>query len=176
MTRTVTVLFARRDSIYKTLPDCDVWDADRDARLWPGGTPVVAHPPCRLWGRLRHFARKTKGERQLAIMAVRRVRQWGGVLEHPAGSRLWAKASLPPLGKQTITAAGRLASTSTAGGTGPRKPPGCTSWAAPQRIFQTCPSSSASQPTWCRHESGTTPSHTSPKPSGNTRHHRWPSG
>ena len=43
----VAVLFARADSIYKTLPGCDVYDIKRDARTWPGGCPVVAHPPCR---------------------------------------------------------------------------------------------------------------------------------
>ncbi len=28
----IAVLFARKDSIYKSLPECDVWDAERDAR------------------------------------------------------------------------------------------------------------------------------------------------
>lgn len=36
----IAVLFARADSVYKSLPDCDVWDADRNALLWPGGCPV----------------------------------------------------------------------------------------------------------------------------------------
>lgn len=76
--QTVAVLFARRNSIYKTLPGCDVWDIERDARLWPGGMPVVAHPPCRAWGQLRHFARPVPGERELAILAVDQVRRWGG--------------------------------------------------------------------------------------------------
>lgn len=97
--RTVAVLFARTDSIYKTLPDTDVWDIERNARSWPGGAPVVAHPPCRAWGRLRAFAKPRKGERQLAIWSVRQVRRFGGVLEHPVGSLLWKKAGLPPPGQ-----------------------------------------------------------------------------
>lgn len=97
---TVAVLFARTDSVYKTLPECDVWDIDRDARKWPGGSPVVAHPPCRAWGRLRHFANPRKGERLLATWAVRQVRKWGGVLEHPASSTLWPKAGLPAPGQR----------------------------------------------------------------------------
>lgn len=56
--RQIAVLFARQDSIYKTLPGCDVWDIERDARKWPGGCPVVAHPPCRAWGRLRLYGQR----------------------------------------------------------------------------------------------------------------------
>jgi len=96
----VAVLFARSDSIYKSLPDCDVWDIERDARRWPGGCPVVAHPPCRAWGRLRRFAKPREGERELAIYAVEQVRKWGGVLEHPAGSLLWQAMNLPAPGER----------------------------------------------------------------------------
>jgi len=93
----VAVLFARADSIYKTLPGTDVYDIERDARTWPGGAPVVAHPPCGLWSKLRGFAKSADPvmERQLAIDAVRHIRQFGGVLEHPVGSQLWGVAGLP---------------------------------------------------------------------------------
>lgn len=91
----VAVLFARADSIYKTLPRLDVWDADRDARNWPGGSTVVAHPPCGHWGRLRTFCTKPEEQRSLGPLSVRLVRQWGGVLEHPAGSKLWHDQNLP---------------------------------------------------------------------------------
>lgn len=96
--KTVAVLFARADSIYKSLPGCDVWDAERNALNWLGGCPVVAHPPCRAWGRLRHFARTVEGERELALWAVEQVRRWGGVLEHPVASLLWPTAGLPEPG------------------------------------------------------------------------------
>ena len=98
--RSVAVLFARADSVYKTLPAVDVWDIERDARKWPGGSPVVAHPPCRAWGRLRTFANPRKGERLCATWAVRQVRQFGGVLEHPSSSTLWPKAGLPAPGQR----------------------------------------------------------------------------
>ena len=92
----VAVLFARTDSVYKQIDGVDVWDAERDAMNWPGGYPVVAHPPCRAWGRLRHFATRTRpDEKGLALFAVDMVRSFGGVLEHPAGSTLWQAASLP---------------------------------------------------------------------------------
>lgn len=90
----VAVLFARSDSVYRGLVT-DVWDAERDARKFGGGCPVVAHPPCRAWGRLRHFARPRDDEKELALFAVDQVRTWGGVLEHPASSTLWAAAGLP---------------------------------------------------------------------------------
>lgn len=92
---TCSVLFARRDSVYKEL-GVDVWDEDRDALNWPGGNPVIAHPPCRAWGRLRHFSKPRPGEKDLARWAVKMVRQWGGVLEHPATSTLWQDQNLPP--------------------------------------------------------------------------------
>ena len=74
----VAVLFARRDSVYKTLPDLDVWDEPRDARKWPGGTSLVAHPPCRAWGRFKKFAKPAPHEKQLARDAVAHIRRWGG--------------------------------------------------------------------------------------------------
>ena len=92
---TVSILFARRDSIYKELAGCDVWDIDRDARTFDGPGPVVAHPPCRAWGRLRAFANPRPDERNLGRLAVALVREFGGVLEHPLGSTLWASQQLP---------------------------------------------------------------------------------
>ena len=94
--RQVSVLFTRKNSVYRDLVGTDCWDLQRDARLWPGGTPVIAHPPCRSWGKLAHFAKPRPGERELAFYAVRQVNRYGGVLEHPLGSRLWKEAGLPP--------------------------------------------------------------------------------
>lgn len=94
----VAVLFARRDSIYHSIPGCDVFDADRDARTFVGGMPVVAHPPCRAWASLRHCAKPAPGEKDLAWWAVEQVQQWGGVLEHPLLSTFWRAAHLPEPG------------------------------------------------------------------------------
>lgn len=98
--RPVAALFCRADSVYRTLALVDVFDARRDALTWGGGCSVVAHPPCRAWGRLRAFAHPLIGERDLARFAVAMVRRWGGVLEHPAGSLLWRDQCLP-LGRQS---------------------------------------------------------------------------
>lgn len=96
--QTVAILFARADSVYKTLPGTDVYDMERDARIYDGPNPVVAHPPCRAWGRLRTFSSPRPDERNLARLAVALVREFGGVLEHPAGSTLWTAQRLPPPG------------------------------------------------------------------------------
>ncbi len=96
---TVAILFARTDSIYKTIPDCDVYDIERNALNWKGGSTLVAHPPCRAWSRLSAFAKPLPGEPELAIWAVDQVRKFGGVLEHPAASKLWPACNLPPPGR-----------------------------------------------------------------------------
>ena len=85
----VVVLFVRPDSLYKTMQGVECYDAQRDALTWAGGCPVVAHPPCRSWGMLAHMAKPRQGEKELAPWAIEQVRKWGGVLEHPAGSRLF---------------------------------------------------------------------------------------
>lgn len=100
--KTIAVLFARKDSIYKQMAQCDVYDIERDARNYSGGLPVVAHPPCRAWGRLRHFAKPRHDEKQLAFFAVDMVRKCGGVLEHPNASTLWEAAGLPAPGERDI--------------------------------------------------------------------------
>lgn len=97
--KTVAVLFARGDSVYKTFPECDVFDAERDARTYAGGLPVVAHPPCRAWGAFAMFAKPREDEKALAPWAVDMVRRNGGVLEHPAASRLWPELGLPEPGQ-----------------------------------------------------------------------------
>ncbi len=95
-------LFVRADSVYKTMPGVDAWDIERDARRWPGGEPVIAHPPCRAWGRLQHIAKPRDDERALGLWAVDQVRRWGGVLEHPASSSLWLYCCMPaPDGRST---------------------------------------------------------------------------
>ncbi|WP_422024781.1 hypothetical protein [Pyruvatibacter mobilis] len=92
---TVAVLCAHQRSVYFDLDGCDVYDAKRDARTYTGLFPVVAHPPCRAWGKWAWRARPEPGERELAMFCVDQVQRCGGVLEHPAYSTLWAEKRLP---------------------------------------------------------------------------------
>jgi hypothetical protein len=95
---TVAALCVSGRSIYHHMAGVVAYDSRRDARTFPGGMPVVAHPPCRTWSKfLRHQARPAdyEGERDLARFCVRMVLENGGVLEQPAGSLLWEDQNLP---------------------------------------------------------------------------------
>jgi len=90
----VAALYVETNGVYFGIQDVDPWDKNRarspvrsfrksephgphDARLYDGPWPVVAHPP------------------ELALRAVEQVRAYGGVLEHPANSKLWRAVPLP---------------------------------------------------------------------------------
>lgn len=70
------------------------YDADRNAMTYRGNLPVVAHPPCGPWSHLSHLHKRAE-EIALAPHAVATVQRVGGVLEHPAGSKLWHACRLP---------------------------------------------------------------------------------
>lgn len=91
--RTVAALYVDPGGPYPQLPGVECWDAQRDARLYEGPHPVVAHPPCGPWSRLRAFCKHQP--RDCALIAVDQVRRWGGVLEHPDASLLWPACNLP---------------------------------------------------------------------------------
>jgi hypothetical protein len=91
-------LFVREDSAYKNRQGWDVYDASRDALSYSGTDPLVCHPPCRAWGRLSHMAHNVReGEAELALWSVDKIWKNGGILEHPAGSRLFGQY-LPDVG------------------------------------------------------------------------------
>lgn len=92
-TVTVAVLYTDPLGPYPKMPGVDSWDAKRDARLYEGPHPIVAHPPCGPWSKLKHFYQGM--EHDCAIVALDQVRRFGGVLEHPAHSGLWKAFGLP---------------------------------------------------------------------------------
>jgi hypothetical protein len=114
---TIAALYVAPGGCYWDLPDVDPWGCretpaelgaceppERDARLYAGPWPVVAHPPCARWGRYWFGGPSAKVRRELGddggcfAAAIASVRRWGGVLEHPEGSKAWKHFGLvdPP--------------------------------------------------------------------------------
>lgn len=89
----IAALYVDPRGPYPRLTGVDAWDETRDARTYEGPGAVVAHPPCGPWGKLRH--QYEGAEHECALRAVEQVACFGGVLEHPAGSRLWPAMGLP---------------------------------------------------------------------------------
>lgn len=85
----IAALFVCRGSPYVQL-GLDCYDLARDALTYSGSGPVIAHPPCRSWGRYKSVAKPRAGEKHLALWAMELVRRNGGILEHPASSSLWS--------------------------------------------------------------------------------------
>jgi hypothetical protein len=104
----IAALYVAPNGNYINVPGVDTWCEMRDARLYSGPYPVVAHPPCQRWGKMwfgQPLTVKKTGQRKILgddggcfKAALSAVRQWGGVLEHPAGSHAWAYFGLarPP--------------------------------------------------------------------------------
>lgn len=92
----IAALYVEPTGVYSGLDQVDPWSEARDARRYDGPWPVVAHPPCARWSRLRGMA--TQDTADCGPRAVEQVRIWHGVLEHPAFSTLWAHCGLPDPG------------------------------------------------------------------------------
>lgn len=93
----VAVLFARKDSVYHTLPGVDVYDVNRDAFTFYGSCPVIAHPPCGIWGKYKKVCKEDKEYAyECAALAVKWVVRNGGIIEQPLGSGLFRAFGLKP--------------------------------------------------------------------------------
>lgn len=90
--RQIAALFVLVDGPYANQPGVEIWHKDRDARRYLGPHPVVAHPPCERWGRYWSGGPSAKVKRKLGddngcfTSALKSVRMWGGILEHPEAS------------------------------------------------------------------------------------------
>lgn len=106
--QTTAALYVDSDGVYSKIDGIDIWGVERDARMYPGPHPIVAHPPCQRWGKFwagqpRYIARtgirKRKGDDGGCFKsAIFDARRWGGVIEHPWHSSAWPhfRLSVPP--------------------------------------------------------------------------------
>ncbi len=92
---TIAALFVETDGVYFGLQNVDPWDKTRDARTYAGPHRVVAHPPCKRWGRFWHGSTRKPHQYKLGAddgcfaAALYAVVLRGGVLEHPCDSHAW---------------------------------------------------------------------------------------
>lgn len=100
---TVAALYVDARGCYQGLEGVDAWDEKRDARLYAGPWPVVAHPPCSTWCQLAsvneaRYGHPIGSDGGCFAAALAAVREHGGVLEHPAYSLAWRAYGLnePP--------------------------------------------------------------------------------
>lgn len=99
----VAALFVETNGVYFDLEGVDPWDIKRDATLYAGPYPVIAHPPCQLWGAMANvnYARwggehnRPGNDGGTFASAMRSCVQWGGVLEHPAKTKAWDAYGIP---------------------------------------------------------------------------------
>lgn len=93
----IAALYVQKNGAYFGLEGVDPWDEERDARLYAGPYPVVAHPPCKVWSimgqcRPEIIPGDDGGCFEAALVAVR---EYGGVIEHPALTRAFRHFGLP---------------------------------------------------------------------------------
>jgi len=108
----IAALYVEHGGVYYDLPDVEPWGLpELDARDYAGPHPVVAHPPCSRWCRLAglveaRWKHKRGEDGGCFAAALAAVRQWGGVLEHPAYSDAWKAYDLnaPPTGGGWVNA------------------------------------------------------------------------
>lgn len=98
----IAALFVQEGGVYSNLDGVDAWPKSRDAMLYNLNLPVVAHPPCQLWGSLAavNYARwggdhnRPGNDGGCFLKALCSVVRCGGVLEHPAKTRAFAAYGL----------------------------------------------------------------------------------
>ena len=93
----IAALFIVENGCYYGVDCVDPWPKSRDAMKYCGPYPVIAHPPCTLWGNFAAINYKRWGGEHnrpgndggCFEFAKSCVDKFGGVLEHPAKTRAW---------------------------------------------------------------------------------------
>lgn len=99
----IAALFVETNGCYFNLLDVEPWDIKKDAKNYKGPHPVIAHPPCQLWGKFAkiNYLRwggehnKPGNDQGCFLFALESVKKYGGVLEHPAFTYAWQTYNIP---------------------------------------------------------------------------------
>lgn len=95
----IAILCAHKKSHYYQIPGLEVYDQDRDCRTFDGGMPVIVHPPCAQWSKMKAFSHNKPEEKNLAHFCLDQIKKYGGIFEHPKGSDVWNQLDWPDGGK-----------------------------------------------------------------------------
>lgn len=88
-----TILWTMKESNWARLyPWVNLLPPGSDACQFTGPGPIIAHPPCGPWGKLQSYCRQSRED---GLKAIDLVHQFGGVIEHPLGSSLFADHGRP---------------------------------------------------------------------------------
>jgi hypothetical protein len=96
MDKKIPVLFTETNGIYFKDDRVDPWDINKDAMRYKGNLPVIAHPPCKRWGRYWSGGPSSKmkllkgDDNNMFAHSLWIVRTFGGVIEHPEASHAWS--------------------------------------------------------------------------------------
>lgn len=93
----VSILYVQKKSNYDSFKELDLWKEERNALLYSGDNVIIAHPPCRGFGRLRSFSNNPGCELFMGFSSIAKVRRFGGIVEHPISSTLWQKMKVGSL-------------------------------------------------------------------------------
>lgn len=99
----ITALFVESNGVYFCDKRIDPFDIKRNALTYSGFNPVIAHPPCQLWGKMAKVNYKRWGGEHnrpgndggCFKFALDSVNRCGGVLEHPAQTYAFQAYSIP---------------------------------------------------------------------------------
>jgi hypothetical protein len=104
----ISVLCTQSNSIYQQFVNqpvlvdevpvtLDLYDVKRNAFNFNKSNPIIAHPPCRLWGNFKGMAKSKRPltEKELGRFCTRLVIRNGGILEQPFDSKLFYEMGLP---------------------------------------------------------------------------------
>lgn len=98
----IAALYIDPKGVYSRMPGIDCWDETRDARLYRGPHSVIAHPPCKRWGNFANYQGRTIGDDDGCFdAAMASIESFGGVIEHPFGSKAFKLHGIAGPGRTT---------------------------------------------------------------------------